>query len=51
MFEDPERQLHPFAHGGTQGGHFGFAPGEQTLVQGRSSVKPSGMLGTVLAQR
>jgi len=34
MFEDPERQLQQFAHGGAQGGHFGFAPGEQTLIQG-----------------
>ena len=24
MFENPERQLHQFAHGGAQGGHLGF---------------------------
>ena len=34
MFENPERQLHQFAHGGAQGGHLGFTPGQQALVQG-----------------
>lgn len=34
MFEDAERQLHQFAHGGAQGGHLGFSPSQQALVQG-----------------
>jgi hypothetical protein len=25
--------MHDFAHGGAQGGHFGFAPGEQAFVE------------------
>ena len=32
MFKDAERQLHQFAHGSAQGGHLGFAPGQQALV-------------------
>ena len=31
--KNPERQLHQFTHGGTQGGHLGFASGQQTLIQ------------------
>ena len=34
MFENPERQLHQFAHGCAQSGHLGFTPGQQALVQG-----------------
>ena len=34
MFENSERQLHQFAHGGAQGGHLGFTPSQQALVQG-----------------
>ena len=33
MFEDSERQLHPFTHSGPQGGHLGFAPSKQALIQ------------------
>ena len=33
MFEDSERQLHQFTHGGTQGRHLGFASREQALIE------------------
>lgn len=33
MFEDAERQLHEFAHGGAQSGPLGVAPRQQPLVQ------------------
>ena len=33
MLKNPERQLHQFTQGGPQGGHLGFASGQQTLIQ------------------
>jgi hypothetical protein len=33
MFEDSERQLDEFAHGGAQGRHLGLAPSQQALIQ------------------
>ena len=33
MFENPERQLHQFAHGCAQSGHLGFTPCQQALIQ------------------
>ena len=51
MFEDSERQLHQFTRGGAQGGHFGFAPGEQTLVQGLDVRVMAGRHGGSHVQR